>query len=81
VIPTMLLVGLVFGRWWWLTIPLGTLAWVVLLIVTGVGSGIPFALGAAAFGAANVIVGVLAYQGIAWLIRGFVRTRRPAQQG
>jgi hypothetical protein len=39
------------------------------------------ALGAAAFGAANVIVGVLAYQGIAWLIRGFVRTRRPAQQG
>ena len=61
--------------------PVGALAWVVLLIVTGVGSGISFAQGAAAFGAANVIVGVLAYQGVAWLIRGFVRTRRPAQQG
>ncbi len=61
VIPTTLLVGLVFGRWWRVTIPVGTLAWVVLLIATGAGSGISFALGAAAFGAANVIVGVLVY--------------------
>jgi hypothetical protein len=65
----MLLVGLVFGRWWWATIPIGTIAWVVLLIASDVGSGITFALGAAAFGAANIIVGVIVYQALAWMIR------------
>ena len=75
-IPTMLLVGLVFGRWWRLVIPLGTLTWVVLLIVTGTGSGLSFALAAAAFGAANVIVGVLAYQVIAWLAHAIARLGR-----
>jgi hypothetical protein len=79
-IPTMLLVGLVFGRWWRVTIPVGTLAWVVLLIATGTGSGLPFVLGAAAFGAANVIVGVLAYQAIAWLAHAIVHTLRPASR-
>jgi len=77
----MLLVGLVFGRWWRVAIPIGTLAWVVLLIVTGVGSGIGFALGAAAFGGANVIVGVLVYHAFARLIHGFVHARRPAEHG
>ena len=32
-IPTMLLVGLVVGRWW--VIPLGALGWAVLLLATG----------------------------------------------
>jgi hypothetical protein len=54
---------------------------VVLLIVTGVGSGIGFALGAAAFGGANVIVGVLVYHAFARLIHGFVHARRPAEHG
>ena len=43
-IPTMLVVGLVFGRWWRVTIPVGTLVWVVLLVATGTGSGLPFVL-------------------------------------
>lgn len=80
-IPTMLLVGLVFGRWWRVAIPAGTLAWVVLLIATGVGSGIGFTLGAAALGGANVIVGALVYQAFAGLIHGFVHTRRPTERG
>jgi hypothetical protein len=73
----MLLVGLVFGRWWRVTIPVGTLAWVVLLIASGTGTGLPFVLGGAAFGAANVIVGVLAYQAIAWFGPVIVQTLRP----
>jgi len=76
----MLLVGLVFGRWWRVTIPVRTLVWVVLLIATGTGSGLPFALGGAAFGAANVIVGVIAYQAIAWLAQAIVQTLRPASR-
>ena len=76
----MLLVGLVFGRWWRVTIPVGTLAWVVLLLATGTGSGLSFVLGAAAFGAANVIVGVLAYQAIAWLAHAIVQTLRSSSR-
>ena len=74
----MLLVGLVFGRWWRVTIPVGTLAWVVLLIAISTGSGLPFVLGAAALGAANVVVGALAYQAIALLAHAIVQTLRPA---
>ena len=77
-VPTMLLVGLVFGRWWRVTIPVGTLAWVVLLIAISTGSGLPFVLGAAALGAANVFVGALVYQAIALLAHAIVQTLRPA---
>ncbi len=56
VIPTMLLVGLVLGRWW--AIPLGGVVWAVLvaLAVSIVPGDV---LIAAALGAANVAVGVL----------------------
>ena len=77
-VPTMLLVGLVFGRWWRVTIPVGTLAWVVLLIAISTGSGLPFVLGAAALGAANLFVGALVYQAIALLAHAIVQTLRPA---
>jgi tellurite resistance protein TehA-like permease len=77
----MLLVGLVFGPWWWATIPVGTIAWVVLLVATDVGSGLSFALGAAAFGAANIIVGVLVYQALAWMIRRVRPTSRSRSTG
>jgi hypothetical protein len=61
----MLLVGLVFGRWWWLTIPIGTVGWVLATVATGAVTDFSGALGAAAFAAANVIVGVLIYQALA----------------
>jgi hypothetical protein len=71
----MLLVGLVFGRWWWVTIPVGTLAWVVLLVATDVGSGLSFVLAAAANGAVNVLVGVLVYQACRWVAHTLVHAR------
>jgi hypothetical protein len=80
----MLLVGLVFGRWWWATIPLGTIAWVVATIATEAVSTFGGAMGAAAFGAANVVVGVLVYQAVALLIRsirGFTRPSHHTEQG
>ena len=35
VIPTMILVGLILGRWWWLALPSGALLWGGLLLATG----------------------------------------------
>lgn len=69
-IPTLLLVGLVFGRWWRVTVPMATVAWVVLLLAGGYGSGLSFAAGAGAFALANLVLGVLVFQAIALLAHG-----------
>jgi hypothetical protein len=61
-IPTLLLVGVVLGRWWRIVVPLAVIGWVVLLIATDVGSGLSFAVGAGLLAAANVIVGTLLNQ-------------------
>jgi hypothetical protein len=67
VIPTLILIGLVFGRWWRFVIPAAAVGWAVLLIATGVGSGFVFALGAAALALPNVVAGVLVHQAL-WLM-------------
>ena len=72
------LTAMKFGRWWWLTIPLGTVGWVLATIAIGAVTDFSHAMGAAAFGAANVIVGVLVYQAIAWLAHAIVQTLRSA---
>jgi hypothetical protein len=61
----MLLVGLVVGRRW--AIPLGAVGWVVTVVMAGtIGvADIPLA---AALGAANVAVGVLARWAIEWML-------------
>jgi hypothetical protein len=69
VIPTVILLGLMFGRWWRIAIPVAAIGWPVLLITTGVDSGLGFAAAAGLLAAANVVVGVLAYQGIRRIIR------------
>jgi hypothetical protein len=69
VIPTLILVGLIFGRWWRIVIPLAAVGWAVLLIVTGVDSGFVFALGAAAIAIPNVAFGVLVHQALWLLVR------------
>lgn len=76
VIPTMLLVGLVVGRWW--AIPLGGVAWALLVaFAASLASGdIPLA---AALGAVNVAVGVLARWAAVWTARRAVRLVRLAR--
>ena len=69
VIPTVLLIGLLFGHWWKITIPVAVLGWPILLIATGVDSGFQFVMGAGSFAAANVAVGVLVYQAIRLIAR------------
>jgi len=70
VIPTLLLIGLVFGRWWRVSVPIAAVGWVVLLLVGGYGSGLDFVAGAGALALANLVVGVLVYQAIALVARG-----------
>jgi hypothetical protein len=68
VITTLLLVGLVFGRWWKTMIPAAVIGWPLLLIATDVDSG--FAVAAGLLVAANVVVGVLMYQALRLIARG-----------
>ena len=54
-IPTLLLAGLVAGRWW--LVPIAAVTWPALLFVDGVDlEGPTFVLGAGALGAANTAV-------------------------
>jgi len=63
-IPTLLLVGLVFGKWWRISIPSAAFGWALLLLATGVVSDLTHLAGAAWFGFINVTVGVLVYQAV-----------------
>ncbi len=56
-IPTLLLAGVIGGRWW--LVPLGAIAWTALLLLDGVITLAPQLAGAALLGAINTAVGVL----------------------
>lgn len=75
-IPTLLLVGLVLGRWWRVVIPAAAIGWAVLLIVTGVDSGLSFAVAAALLGAINAAVGVVVFQAARLTFRNLLRSHR-----
>jgi len=69
-IPTLILFGLVFGRWWRATLIVSAIGWPVLLIATGVDDRIGFAIGAAVLAAANAGVGVLVHRVLWFVVRG-----------
>ena len=77
-IPTLILFGLVFGHWWKTTLVVAAVGWPLLLIVTGVDSGLDFALGAAALALANAAVGILVHQALWLLVRGVTSVGRRA---
>ena len=63
-IPTLILFGLVLGRWWRLALIAAAVGWPVLLIATdviGVGLGL---FGASGLAIANTAVGVLVHQAV-----------------
>lgn len=68
-IPTLILFGLVFGRWWRSALITGTVGWLVLLLATGVmpaGAGVLGALGPAII---NTAVGVAVHQVLLQAVR------------
>ena len=70
-IPTLILFGLVAGRWWRLALPAAAIGWPALLLATDVlapGSGL---LGASLLAVVNTAAGVLINRGAArcWSFR------------
>ncbi|HUF58423.1 MAG TPA: hypothetical protein VMR89_02910 [Actinomycetota bacterium] len=77
-IPTLLLAGLVFGKWWRVSIPAATIGWAVLLLATGIVSDLAHFAGAASLGFINVTVGVLVFQAVRAAFRGVSANQRHA---
>ena len=67
-IPTLIIVGLVLGRWWRVT-PVGAaICWPLLLVANGtvaIGSEL---LGAAGLALANTLAGVAVHQLVRWIV-------------
>jgi hypothetical protein len=73
-IPTMIVFGLVFGRWWRPTLVLAPFIWPSLLVADHVMGVEPGLLAAAGLGALNAGVGIVVHQTILWLVRHSLRS-------
>ncbi len=63
-IPTLIMIGAIFGRWWRVTLLVSAVGWPVLLVVTGAMSPGPALVGATGLAVLNTGAGVLLHQGI-----------------
>lgn len=61
-IPSMMLLGLALGRWWWLALGTAAIAWPALLLATDVVDVSSRLGAAAALAVANAGAGVLIHQ-------------------
>lgn len=75
-IPTMIVFGLVLGRWWKSAIAAGAVVWPATLILAGIVDGADVLAAAVALGAANAAVGVAVHQAALGLVRS-IRRHRP----
>lgn len=72
-IPTLLLIGFVLGRWWWLVLPVAATAWPGALIASGIDSGVTFAIEAGFLALVNTAIGVAVFQAIRGLVYAVTR--------
>jgi hypothetical protein len=77
-IPTMLVYGLLVGRWWRFAVVSSAVIWPVILLSDGVTTSPWVLLAAAGFGAANAAVGAVVHQAILRGVRAVVRGVRDA---
>jgi hypothetical protein len=75
-IPTMLLFGLILGRWWKSCTVAGTLGWPMLLWAQDIIQSPAEFVGAAGLGALNTMVGVGIHQLMWHLVRSLRGSRR-----
>ncbi|MPZ66450.1 MAG: hypothetical protein GEU83_13370 [Pseudonocardiaceae bacterium] len=61
-IPTLIVLGLILGRWWRLTLVAVAVVWPLMLVAGGVMDVEPGLLGASALGVINAGAGVLVHQ-------------------
>ena len=69
-IPILLLVGALAGRWY--VVGLAAVVWPLVLVIAGVTSDPASLAGGAALGAANAAVGVAIHRTVAWTVRAVV---------
>lgn len=77
-IPTLILCGLVFGRWWRSVLVAAAVGWPVTLLATGTLQPGPGLLTAAVLAVANTGAGVLVHQAILWTLRKARKNTRGA---
>jgi len=75
-IPTLILFGLLFGRWWRLALVIGAVGWPVLLLATGTAAADAELFGVAGLAFANTGVGVAVHRGVLWGTRRYRRANR-----
>lgn len=68
-IPTLILFGLVFGRWWLITPILASVVWPIVLLANGSMELEWGLVGAAGLALLNTLVGVLLHQALLWVVR------------
>lgn len=73
-IPSMIVVGLLFGRWWRTTLITAAVLWPALVVWTAGPVTAGQVIAASFLGVANAAVGVLVHQAVLWAIR---RRRQP----
>jgi hypothetical protein len=78
VIPSLILFGVILGRWWRVALAVSALGWPILLVATNVMSFEPRLVGAAGLAVFNTGVGVLIHQGV---LRTYGRMRRAWASG
>ena len=76
-IPTLILFGLVFGRWWRLSLVTAAVAWPVLVVVDDTMDVEVALLGAAGLAVINTGIGVAVHQGVLRTLR-LLRHRHPS---
>jgi hypothetical protein len=69
VIPTLILFGLIFGRWWRSSLVAAAVGWPVLLVATDTMDVEVGLLAAAGLAVSNAGVGVLVHQGVLRAVR------------
>ena len=76
-IPTMILFGLCFGRWWRTAVVAAAVVWPLILLASDV-MGLEWGLlSAGALAVANTLVGVLAHQAVLWAVSRVRAERSP----
>ncbi len=73
-VPTLLLFGLLLGRWWRPTLLIAAVGWPLLLLAQGIIEPGRNLAGAAGIAVVNTGIGILLHQGV----RRLVRSRRPS---
>lgn len=68
-IPILIALGLVLGRWWRAALAIGVVYWSAVLVVTGTYNVDLNLLGPASLALVNTAAGVAAHQAVLWGVR------------